>query len=86
MPHLLVKCFMSNAFVISKKTDLISRGGLQSNASNIPCVIAKSWAVQQSDGRKPNWLGFNSFSSDRINTIFSKFFQRWVREILVGSF
>ena len=33
---------LSNAFDISKKTDLTSRGGLQSNASNISRVIARS--------------------------------------------
>ena len=31
---------LSNAFDISKKTDLTSRVGLQSNASNISCAIA----------------------------------------------
>ena len=31
---------LSKVFDISKKTDLTSRGGLQSNASKISCVIA----------------------------------------------
>ena len=43
---------LSNAFDISKKTDLTSRVGLQSNASNISCVIASSWFTQESDWRK----------------------------------
>ena len=55
----------SNAFDISKKTDLTSRGGLQSNASKISCVIASSWYTQESDEHKPDWLGFNRFSSNR---------------------
>ena len=33
---------LSNTFGISKKTDLTSRVGLQSNASNISYVIASS--------------------------------------------
>ena len=33
---------LSNAFDVSKKTDLTSRVGLQSSASNISCVIASS--------------------------------------------
>ena len=53
---------MSNAFGISKNTDLTSRGGLQSKASKISCVMASSWFKQESDGRKPDWLGFNSFA------------------------
>ena len=32
---------LSNDFDISKKTDITSRAGLQSNASNISCVIAR---------------------------------------------
>ena len=59
---------MSNlvkAFDISKKTDQTSRGELQSNASNISCVIASNWFMQESEGRKPDWLGFNRSSSNR---------------------
>ena len=33
---------LSNAFNTSKKTDLTSRVGLQSNASNISCGVARS--------------------------------------------
>ena len=33
-----------------KKTDLISSGRLQPNASNISCVIASNWFMQESDG------------------------------------
>ena len=33
---------LSKVFDISKKTDLTSRDGLQSNASKISCVIAHS--------------------------------------------
>ena len=36
---------------ISKKTDLTSRGGLQSNTSNISWVAASSWFTQESDGQ-----------------------------------
>ena len=56
---------MSIAFGISKKTDLTSRGGLQSNTSNISCVIASNWFIQESDGRKPDWFGFSSSSFKR---------------------
>ena len=51
---------MSKAFNIFKKTNLTSRDGLQSNASNISWVIASNWFTQDSDGRKPDWLRFNS--------------------------
>ena len=47
----------------SKKTDLTSRGGLQSKAWNISCVIASSWFIQESDGRKPEWLGLEEVSN-----------------------
>ena len=56
---------LSNAFDISKKTDLTSRGGLKSNASKISCVIASNWLTQESDGRNPDWFGFKSLSSKR---------------------
>ena len=56
---------MSNAFDISKNTDLTSRGGLQSKVSMISCVMASSWFMQDSDGRKPDWIGFNTFSSNK---------------------
>ena len=39
---------------MSKKTDLTSRGGLQSNALNISWVISINWFMQESDGRKPD--------------------------------
>ena len=66
---------LSKAFGISKKTDMTSRSGLQSNASNISWVIASSWFTQEPNGRKPDWLGFNSSSSNRklsilVQTIF----------------
>ena len=50
---------------MSKKTDPTSREGLQSNASNISCVIASNWFIQESDGRKPDWLEFRRFSLDK---------------------
>ena len=56
---------LSKAFDISKKSYLTFRGGLQSNASNISCVIASNWFMQESEGRKPDWLGFNRSSSNR---------------------
>ena len=56
---------LSNAFEISKKTDLTSRVGLQSNASNFSCVIARSWFMQESDGQKPDRLRFYSLSSNK---------------------
>ena len=55
----------AKTFDISKKTNLTSRGGSQSNASNFSWVIASSWFTQESDGRKPDWLGFNSSSTNR---------------------
>ena len=45
-----------------KKTDLTSSGGLQSNALKISCVIASNWFMQESECRKPDWLGFRRFS------------------------
>ena len=42
---------------MSKRTDLTSRDGLQSNASNISCVVASNWYMQESEGQKPDWLG-----------------------------
>ena len=45
---------LPNAFDISKKTDLTSRGGLQSNASHISCIIASNRFMQESDGRNPH--------------------------------
>ena len=43
--------------------------------------MAGSWFMQESDGRKPEWLGFNSFSSNKkqqilLKIIFSKSFQK----------
>ena len=68
---------MSKAFDLSKKTDLTSRDGLQSKASNTSCVIGSNWLRNKSYGRKPDWLGFNSISSKRkfynlLKIIFSK--------------
>ena len=42
---------------MSKRTDLTSRDGLQSNASNISCVVASNWFMQESEGQKPDSLG-----------------------------
>ena len=56
---------MSDAFNMSKKTDLTLRDGLQSKASNISCVIASNWFMHDSSGRNPDWFGFSSFSSNR---------------------
>ena len=55
----------SNAFDISKKTDITTTVGLESDTSNISCVIASSWFMQKSDWQKPDWLGFNSLSSSK---------------------
>ena len=52
---------LSKAFDISKKTDITSRDGLKSNASNISCVIASNWLIHESVERKPKWSGFNNF-------------------------
>ena len=57
---------LSKAFDISSKTDLTSRGGLQSNASNISCMIASNWFMQDSEGRKPDGLGFNRSSNRKL--------------------
>ena len=56
---------LSNALDISKKTDLTSRDGLQSKASNISCVITSNWFIHELDGRNPDWFGFSSFSSNK---------------------
>ena len=42
---------------MSKKTDLTSREGLQSKASNNSCVIARNWFMHELDGRNPHWFG-----------------------------
>ena len=55
---------LSNALEISRYTDRTSRGGLQSNASNIVCVMEINWLTVESPGRKPDWFGFNT-SEDR---------------------
>ena len=55
----------SEAFEISKKTDLTARGGLSLNAPKISCVIAINWLTHESDVRRPDWLGFNRFSSNK---------------------
>ena len=65
---------LSNALDISKKTDLTSRDGLQSKASNISCVIASNWFIHESDGRNPDWFGFSSFSFTENNV--SKYFSK----------
>ena len=36
---------------------------MQSNASNISCVIENNWFTQESEGRKPGCLRFYSVSS-----------------------
>ena len=76
---------MSNTFDLSKKkTDLTAIGGLQLNASNISCVNGRSWFMQESSGQRPD----SPTGSDEFYwKLFSQnFFQKWVREILVGSF
>ena len=45
---------LSDAFNISKKTGLTSKVGLQSNTSDISCVIANDWFMEESDQRKPD--------------------------------
>ena len=56
---------LSNALDISKKTDLTSRDGLQSKASNISSVIASNWLIHESDWWNPDWFGFSSFSYNK---------------------
>ena len=56
---------LSYAFDKTKKTDLTSRDGLQSKASNMICEIASSWLMHESDGRNPDWFEFSSFSSNK---------------------
>ena len=56
---------LSNALDISKKTDLTSRDGLQSKASNISCVIASNWFGHESDRKNPDWFGLSSFCSKK---------------------
>ena len=55
---------LSNAFDISKKTDLTSRVGLHSNTSNILGVIA-SWVMKESEWQNSDCLGFISLSSNK---------------------
>ena len=45
---------LSKAFEISKKTALISRGGLQSNDAHILWTTERSWYSHESYGRKPD--------------------------------
>ena len=68
--------YFANAIDIYKKTDLISRVGLQSSSWNISCVIANSYFTQGSDGRKPNWLGFDSFVLQCFKDYFLKIFSK----------
>ena len=82
---------LSKAFDISEKTDLTSRGGLQSNASNNSCVVTSNWFMQESEGWEPEWLGFNRSSSNRkllilLKITFSNIYQRLEKQKLVGSF
>ena len=50
---------------MSKKTDLTSRNELQSNTASISFVSVSNWLRNESVGRKPDWLWFNSFSFKR---------------------
>ena len=70
---------MSNALDISKNTARISFGGSQSQFEKIWWFIDGSWFTQQSNGRKPDWLGVSSsFSSiylkRELNISLSKIF------------
>lgn len=59
MPHL------AKGFDISEETDLISSGGLHSDASKMPCVVETNWCIQESNGRKADWQFFDSLSPNR---------------------
>ena len=45
---------LSNALEISRYMERTSRGGLQSEALNIVCVIESNWLIVESPGWKPD--------------------------------
>ena len=75
-----VNQILSNVVHIYKNTTArISFGGSQSKFEKVPWFIDRSWFRQESNGRKPNWLGLSSsFSSmyikREVNINLSKIF------------
>ena len=92
--NLIKQAFMSNlvkTLNISKNTDLTSKDGLQSNASNISWVTASNWFMQEWSGRKPDWFGLIDpppTKNYRFYWIlfFQIFYHRWAKERSVGSY